>query len=235
MTSPWNKGLTKNTNASVKKISDTFKRKGLDNFYRWRQDARKSGLIPNTSTQLVQNDKLAFLFGLILGDGNISSSRRTELLTITLGTDKPKIWKYASKIVKNVFNKNPTIRKRRFSNCVDIRLYQNNISKRLSVPLGDRANVNISIPNWITDNSDCLKQLIKGLYEAEASYSIHKKTYTYNFSFSNRNVSLLDLVQKYLQKNNFHPERRSYAVRLRRKIEAEKFKEFISFRRYPLV
>jgi hypothetical protein len=76
---------------------------------------------------------------------------------------------------------------------------------------------------------------IKGLFEAEGSFSIHKKTYTYNFGFSNVNVSLLDEVEKALKILGFHPERRTNAVRLRKKKETLEFQRTIGFREYPLV
>lgn len=232
---PWNKGLNKSNNAGVKKISDTFKNKKIDNFHKWRIDMRKKGLMPTPVVPFAKNRDLAFLIGLVLGDGNITKYPRTELFTITLGTDKPLLWKYSLKIVKKIFNKEPVARFRKGSNCVDIRLYQQNISTRLFVPVGKKTKLKIHIPDWITNNSIFQKELIRGLYEAEASYSVHKKTYTYNFSFSNMNVSLLDYVEKYLSNEGYHPERRSYSVRLRRKKEAEKFRDFISFRKYNLI
>jgi hypothetical protein len=49
------------------------------------------------------------------------------------------------------------------------------------------------------------------------------------------NVSLLDEVEKALKLLNFHPERRSKEVRLRKKEEALRFEKLISFRNYPLI
>lgn len=97
---PWNKGENKNNNVSVRKISKTFKRKGIDNFSVWRQKAKKDGYIPNTLLPFPKDQDLAFLIGLILGDGNINKMERMECLRITLGTDKPKLWKYTAKTIK---------------------------------------------------------------------------------------------------------------------------------------
>ena len=196
---------------------------------------RRKGLIPNVNKPLVQNSDLAFLIGMILGDGNIGKMARTECLKITLGTDKPKLWKYVAKIVKNVFAKNPSVNKRSNSNCIDVKIYQNRLSHRLGISSGARREKPIKLPKWIWKNETYLKQAVKGLFEAEGSFSIHKKTYTYNLSFSNLNVSLLDEVQGALTYFGFHPERRSNAVRLRKKTEAFKFIDLIRFRKYPLV
>lgn len=57
---PWNKGKTKRSDPSVNKISETFKRKEIDNFAVWRQNARNSGLIPTTYEPLKKTANLAF-------------------------------------------------------------------------------------------------------------------------------------------------------------------------------
>ena len=88
------------------------------------------------------------------------------------------------------------------------------------------------LPGWIRSDRAYLIACLKGLFEAEGSYSVHAPTYTYNLSFSNRNPALLDEVRWALGSLGFHPERRSYAVRLRRKREALRLIELIDFRRY---
>jgi len=87
-------------------------------------------------------------------------------------------------------------------------------------------------PTWIVKNKTYLIGILRGLYEAEGSLSIHKPTYTYNFQFSNRNKSLLDFVQSSLIQLGFHTERREDCVNLRRKKEVEEFRNLIKFRVY---
>jgi hypothetical protein len=232
---PWNKGKTKKSDPNVNKISETFKRKGIDNFAVWRQNARSIGLIPTTRELLKKTTNLAFLIGLTLGDGNINKMARTECLRITLGTDKPKLWKYAVQIIENVFNKKPSTNKRSAANCMNVTLYQQNLSKRLEIPLGARKNLEIKLPTWVWKNKKMLISAVSGLFEAEGYCSIHKPTYTYNMGFSNMNISLLDEMEKALKDLGFHPERRVNAVRLRKKKEVFEFQKIISFRKYPLI
>lgn len=229
---PWNKGLTKNEHPGILKISQTFKKKGIDNFADWRRRAYTDGTLIKNYPVLHKNEALAFLIGLVLGDGNINKFPRTECLRITLGTDKPQLWHYTAKIVQLVFGKKPNIRKRRDSACVDVGIYQKEISKRLGIPLGARGMVKIQLPSWIGSNKKYLIACLKGLFEAEGSFSIHKNTYTYNLSFSNTNRALLDEVENGLRRLTFHPERRSRAVRLRKKHEAFAFIKLINFRKY---
>lgn len=232
---PWNKGYTKENHPSLLKTSQTFKKLKIDNFALWRKHARLVGLIPSSYSKPRKDYKLAFLIGLILGDGNLYKFPRTECLRIVLGTDKPLLINYTKTIIKDVFGKESTSYKRKKSECVDIRIYQKKLSIRLGIPLGARGKLIINLPSWVWRKKEYLTFCLKGLFEAEGSYSIHIKTYTYNFSFSNMNTSLLDEVQKSLTRLGYHPERRYNAVRLRKKIEVLNFAELIQFRKYESV
>jgi len=232
---PWSKGHTKETHPSVAKISDTFRKKKIDNFAQWRKKAREEGLIPLSYPPLQKTEQLAFLHGLILGDGHIRAHPRTECLTITLGTDKPKLWKKAKKLVEEVFQKEPSVYKPKDVNCVAIRLYQKSISKRLGIPTGSRKNIVNRIPNWIRSNRKLLIIWLRGLYEAEGCFCIHKPTYTYKLIFTNKNESLLSAVYQSLCSLGFHPHRSKYKVQVSRKKEVYAVKDLIKFRNYDLL
>lgn len=228
----WNKGFTKENHLSVAKISKTFKRKKIDNFSSWRKEAIRKGLYCPFPKVLKKNEELAFLTGLTLGDGNIHLFPRTECLTICLGTDKPELWKYSTRIVHAIFGKKPSILFARKSASVRIRIYKKYLSNELGIPTGSRYKLNIKLPIWIWKNKKFLVMCLKGLFEAEGSFSVHAPTYTYNFQFSNINKSLLKEVENALIALGFHPEVRSRAVRLRKKQEALNFKKLINFRKY---
>lgn len=230
---PWNKGKTKYSDPCVRKISMTMKDRNIDNFADWRTKAKHDGTIPNTNKKLKKTKELAILIGLILGDGNIGTLPRTECLRITLGTDKPKLANYAVSLVENVFKKTPSLIKRTNSNCYNLTISQKNLGVRLGIPTGARGKLEIKLPLWIWKKKSYLISILRGLFEAEASYCVHEKTYTYNFEFSNRNISLLSEVEKGLKVLGFNPERRKASVRLRKKAEAIKFRDLISFRVYP--
>jgi len=149
-----------------------------------------------------------------------------------LGADKPLLWQHAAKVVREVFAKEPWVQRRRRSAAVDISLYQTRLSERLGVPTGARRDLPVRLPAWIWATRRYLIACLKGLFEAEGSYSVHAPTYTYNLSFSNRNPARLDEVARALESLGFHPERRSYAVRLRRWREVAHFIELIGFRSY---
>jgi len=115
---------------------------------------------------------------------------------------------------------------------VKITLYQKNISERLDVPIGNRRYSKKGLPQWVWEAENYLVACLRGLFEAEGSLSVHLPTYTYNFSFSNRNEKLLKDVQDSLIKLGFNPETRLYAIRLRKKNEVKYFRKLINFRNY---
>lgn len=227
----WCKGKNKNTDPRIMKIANTFKRKKIDNFYKWREQARKIGLIPSYFS-FEKDNRLAFLIGLILGDGHIHKFPRTERLEIALGTDKPKLIKYALKILEEVFKSKFKIYQPIGVKMVKIYLYQKKISRRLQIPTGNRLTQEIIVPKWIVNNRDKLIAFLKGLYEAEASLCIHLPTCTYNFCFHNKNKSLLRFVANSLEGLGLYPEIRSNAIRLRKKNEVKYFSNLIKFRQY---
>lgn len=228
----WSKGFTKETHPSIAKIVATFKEKGIDNFKQWREEAKRKGIIPNVQEPLKPTASLAFLIGLVLGDGNITKFPRTECLRIALAEKYPGLIEYTKKIIVEVFKKTPNIRKVKDSACYTVTIYQNAISHRIGVPSGDRSQLNFKIPNWISENKIFLINFLRGLFEAEGSLSIHLPTCTYNFAFTNKNKSLLKNVEKSLKLLGYHPEVRPVAIRLRKRAEVESFKQLINFRIY---
>lgn len=228
----WNRGLNKYTSESVLKISRTFKEKHIDNFKNWREKMRKLGKIPSGYPEFPRNEQLAELIGVVLGDGNLSRFPRTERIIIVGNSNNQGFTNRYSSILEKFFLKKPYVSKIRGANCIRISLYQKFISKRLGIPTGDRGKIVYKLPVWIKNNNVFLTSFLKGLFEAEGSLSIHLKTYTYNFQFSNLNKSLLSIVKEGLISLGYNPEIRNISIRLRKKHEVFSFKNLIKFRDY---
>lgn len=232
MRKAWNKGLSKETNTSVKKISETMKMRNHDNFSIWREKMRKIGKIKSEYPEFVKNGELAEFIGVILGDGNIYKFPRTESLSLFSNSNNPGFIERYSNMFENIFHKKPTVSKRKHMNCVKITIYEKNISKRLGIPPGARIKKKISIPDWILLNRNFIVRYLRGLYEAEGCLSIHKPTGTYKLFFSNRNKSLLNNVFYLVKKLGFHPHIRYCDVQLSRKDEVNKLMKILQFKKY---
>lgn len=230
----WNKGETKETNLSVKKISETMRRERIDNFAKWREEMVKLGKIKSEYPKFEKTKELAELIGMVLGDGNISKHTRTERLTIAFNAKYPRIIKRTRSLLTTVFEKKPTEAAiTKFSpNSWRMWIYEKWISKRLGIPAGAKKNHQLRIPKWVWEDEKLLTHCLIGLYNAEGSYSIHLPTCTYNFSFTNTNQTLLWDVYRALKSLGYNPNLRKRAARLRRKLETERFAKLIRFRYY---
>ncbi len=228
----WNKGLTKQTSPSLLKTSQTMKFRGLDNFSMWRKKMKESGKIKDSYPSFVKGGNLAELMGVVLGDGHIWKYPRTEELSIFSNANNSGFVERYSNLVYKVFNKNPTVKKHSGENCIRIRIYEKNISKRLGVPVSPRKDKKIIVPNWILKDNRYIFRYLRGLYEAEGSYSVHKETYTYKFLFSNKNESMLENVYFLLNKIGFHPHLGTDKIQISRKDEVVSLMELIKFRKY---
>lgn len=231
---PWIKGKTKDTDARVRKISDSFRKRKIDNFSAWRQKMKKLGIIRSTYPSFIKSGELAYLIGMVLGDGNIGKFPRTERLLIALNSKYPDLVDYTAYLMSKIFEKQVRIQKMRYKNCVRIWVYQKKISERLQIPAGNRRWITTGIPKWVWRSEKYIVGCLKGLFEAEGSLSIHLPTYTYNFQFANKNQALLDNVERGLRILGFNPEVRSDKIRLRKKREVFRFKELIKFREYSI-
>jgi len=228
----WNKGFTKQTHPSVKKISETMKRKKLDNFKEWREMMKTAGKIKSNYSDFKKDEYLAELMGVVLGDGNIGKFPRTERLVIASNSNNHGFINRYSNIIQRIFIKEPKQMKLKSSNCVRISLYEKFIGKRLGIPSGNRANINFKIPKWIIKENKFLIGFLRGLYEAEGSFCVHLPTSTFKMFFSNKNDSLLNSVYRGLKILGFNPHRSKYKIQLSKKDEVFAFKNLISFRNY---
>jgi len=232
MSRAWNKGLTKETSHSVKKISETMRRKGLDNFKTWRDQMKRLGKIKAVYQPLRKNGELAELIGVVLGDGNIYAFPRTECLRIVGNSKNIGFIERYSHLVEKVFKKKPHVSKRKASNATDIVIYENQISRRLGIPAGARAKLTVQVPTWIRKNRSFIIRYLRGLYEAEGSICFHEKTYTHKLLFANRNESMLNNVFQLVRNLGFHPHRSQYQIQISRKEEVQNLKNLLRFRLY---
>ncbi|RJQ35148.1 hypothetical protein C4568_01495 [Candidatus Parcubacteria bacterium] len=228
----WSKGFTKDTHPSVRKISETMRKKKIDNFAVWRKKAKANGRIPSEYPLLEKNGDLAELIGVVLGDGHIQKFPRTERLLIFSNSNNKVFVRRYAKLVQKFFNKEPYVYKQSKENCIRISLYQKHISKRLGVPAGPRKDLNFTVPRWILKDRAHIIRYLRGLYEAEGSYSVHAATYTHKFVFTNTNQSLLKIVVKLLKVLGFSPHYDALRVQISRKTEVANAIELLGFRKY---
>jgi hypothetical protein len=232
MKKAWNKGLAKETNASVSKTSETMKARKLDNFKAWRDKEKTEGRIKSKYLPLRKDGNLAELIGVVLGDGHIGVFPRCEFLRIVGSGNNPGFRDRYASLVERVFQKEPHVALRTREDAYNITIYQKLISKRLAIPSGNRSNHSFVLPDWIEENNEYRIRFLRGLYEAEGSLCFHPKTYTHKFIFTNMSLALLDVVFRLVSDLGFHPHRTKRDIQVSRKAEVQKLADLLQFRHY---
>ena len=194
---------------------------------------RRQGKILRSYSTFSPSGDLAELIGVVLGDGHIAKFPRTEGLTISGNAHNTGFTRRYGGLVQKLFGKKPyVVRSGERKSCMRIRIYQRDISKRLDIPAGNRSTCVINIPSWVRQRRPFLIRYLRGLYEAEGSFSVHRPTFTFKFLFSNRNPSLLNAVMEGLGVLGFHPHRSRDKVQLSRKDEVYRCMKLLRFRNY---
>jgi len=232
MPSNWNKGETKETSLSVKKISDTMKLRKIDNFKAWRDEMKATGKIKDSYMPLKKSGDLAELIGVVLGDGHICVYPRCEELRLVSNSNSPGFIERYAKIMEKVFDKKPYVISSGQSNSTKIGIYEKFISKRLGIPTGARKDLKIEVPKWISKNREYVLRYLRGLYEAEGSFCVHGPTYTHKFLFANRNESMLSNVYDLMKGLGFSPHRSKDQIQISKKEEVYRAMKVLGFRDY---
>ena len=229
-TMPWKKGDTKETNLSLLRLSKTLKTKKEWNFTDWQRERKKQPIIKYK--ELLKDENLAELIGIILGDGNLNKHPRTENLRITLNSKNAGYIKHISSLITKVFSKSPSIRKRKNENAVSVDLYQCKISERLNLPCGNKIRNNVGIPSWIFLNKKYIIKCLKGLFETDGCFHEDRENYTRCIEFKNNCKRLREDVYTGLVIFGFKPQFGYNYIRLAKRKEVYKFKDLIDFRNY---
>lgn len=207
-----------------------MRKRGIDNFANYR--ANLLATRPESYFSIKESSELAELLGVVLGDGYIGAHARTEVLRIACNDNNPGFIKRYTNLVARIFDKQPSVKKRRSSNCVDIVIYQKGIAERLGLETGAKTHRPFILPEWIKSNPEYQINFLRGLFETDGCHATHLPTYTYKFIFSNVNQSLLNTVFMLLCGLGFNPTKTNKTIQLSRKAEVERAVKLVKFRQY---
>ncbi len=216
--------------STAEKISATMRERKIDNFSAYRTQQNSSR--PGSYFYLPESGELAEIIGVVLGDGYIGAHARTEVLRIACNYNNPGFIKRYSRMVELMFDKTPSVKKRKTSNCVDIVMYQKDIAVRLGLKTGPKTHRPFCLPLWICSNNNYHIRFLRGLFETDGCHAVHLPTYTHKFIFSNINQSLLQVVFMLLCELGFHPTKTVKTIQLSRKDEVRRAVELLQFRKY---
>ena len=128
------------------------------------------------------NEQLAELLGIILGDGNLNKA--SNCITIVGSLEEIYYYKnHVIPLIKSLFNVNPKLRKRNDRNAFYIDFNSKDVMSYLSKDLGlIRGNKKYaSIPRIIKNNSKLIPHFLRGLFDTDGCLKFSKQSRDENY------------------------------------------------------
>jgi hypothetical protein len=182
--------------------------------------------------KLIKDVRLAELIGIILGDGNLYKHPRTENVRIICDSKDAIYVKHIVNLIKKVFNKRPSVIKRRNKNAVVVSLYQCTICERLNLPFGNKIKNNVQIPSCLHKDRKFIIRCLKGLFETDGCFQEDRFNYAQYIEFKNNCKRLRKDVYNALLRLGFNPQFGQNYIRLARRNEVYRLKDLVDFRNY---
>ncbi len=159
-------------------------------------------------SSLRKTTELAEFIRILLGDGHIQKFPRTERIVITCGThvSKTRYIKRIVGIVIKVFDKQPSVLKRKDNSAFDISLYQCKLCSRLGIPAGNKIKNNVGVPEWIKNKKQYMISCLKGLFETDGCFQKDPSNYAQYIEVKNLCKQILSDVYVMLISLGYSPQ-----------------------------
>ena len=146
---------------------------------------------------------LAEFIGILLGDGNISPYH----VGITLSSEERPYILYVKNIINKLFGVMPKIYRHKTSEAVTIVVNRKilvDFCQEFGFMMGNKVTHQVDIPMWIKENKIFSRECIRGLFDTDGCFFIHKyishcKKYRYmKIAFTSASIPLVYSVAKTL-------------------------------------
>ena len=114
-----------------------------------------------------KSEKLAEFFGIIFGDGHLSSYQLS--ITTNSGTDMEHAH-YSMGLIRKLFELEARLKPRKTTMAVDVVVSSVRFVRwlnRLGMPIGNKLTKHLSVPPWIQKNDNFRKGFIRGLFDTD--------------------------------------------------------------------
>ena len=131
---------------------------------------------------ITNNEKLAELIGILLGDGNLN--KKSNCITIVGSLEEFDYYNnYLMPLIKSLFSINPKLRKRNDRNAIYIDFNSKEVMNYLSKEVGlIRGNKRYAhIPEMIMKNVQLIPHFLRGLFDTDGCLKFSKQTRESNY------------------------------------------------------
>lgn len=163
-----------------------------------------------TSINIEEDSALSELTGIILGDGYIQMTNRNRddrtvtanRLVITLHEEEDLLRERSIEMIKEIFNREPTLTSLKGQATIQIILHSKEIMETLieeGLQPGDKVENQISVPSWILKDEELEKKCLKGLIDTDGCIYKQKIDDRTIIQFKNHSENLLRDFKKCAQ------------------------------------
>ena len=186
------------------------------------------------------NEKLAEFLGILFGDGYFLNKRNKYTIGIALNLSEDSLYfEYVASLIKELFNINPTVQKRKAQNRLDLIINSKAVFwylRMLGFPIGVKKN-RLTTPNWIIKNKDFIKSFLRGIFDTDGSLFFAKRgTYKLNeypvIEIKMCDSKFIDQLSKLLSLLGFKSVKRKYKIQLNGRELTEKWINEIGIRNF---
>ncbi len=142
-------------------------------------------------TPLPPSDKLAYLIGVICGDGCLFQAPRTVQLCISCDMRYPELIETYSDLLYELLGRKAIIRRR--ETYAEVRINSNVLPQILGLPTGAKAQ-DYPIPEWIWEQDSYLRFWVRGLIETDGNiyHEYRNGAWCSRCLFTAKNAAILD-------------------------------------------
>ncbi len=208
----------------------------------WRR--KKGGKLSSGKTKKIrlpkENEKLAEIYGIMLGDGNLTKIKDYKVGTYMIRIvgdsrlDKEYLENHVKPIIEKLFDINVRIGKFKNKNAMFLESHGKelvNFFERKGFKAGNKIKNKLGIPKWIKGNRSFLKACLKGLYDTDGSAYKLTNQNSYQISFCNYNQKLLNDVRNSIISLGITPSKitKGEEFNITKKSELRKFLKGVGF------
>jgi len=189
-----------------------------------------------------KDKKLAEVFGIVLGDGNVSEiirGKKTRVYCIRITgnskTDKDYMYDYIPRLFENTFFEKGSVLKSKSINGCYFTVYGKSIVqffKSMGFTPGDKIKNKQAIPGWIKEDKELLKSCIRGIIDTDGSvHQISKMNKNIRIDFTSYIPRLLSDVREGFIALGFNPSKviNNHHIFLSRQEEIKRYVQEIGF------
>jgi lambda repressor-like predicted transcriptional regulator len=146
---------------------------------------------------LPPSEDLAYLIGVVCGDGSLWQTPRTVQLSISCDARYPELIETYVALIERVLGKAPRVTWHGENTYAEVALYSKSLPTILQLPTGKKTN-DYPVGNWIWDNLGYVRGFLRGLIETDGNvyHEFRKGGWASRCRFTNKSAAIMEAFMR---------------------------------------